>query len=356
MFQLMKTQHSIHYGKEGLLTLASHIKMQGYSSLFVLTDTHTAHHCFDRFVNETGLTSLNVLTMTAGEEHKNLKTCETLWQELSSLGADRNSALINLGGGVVTDLGGFVACTFKRGIDFYNVPTSLLAMVDASVGGKTGIDFGPLKNQIGIIQEPVKVIIDSHWLQTLPDVELRSGFSEMLKHGLIADKAYWNTLQSLTTLSPNALAPYIERSVELKKDVVLEDPTEKHLRKILNYGHTLGHAIESYYLHHPTQKRLLHGEAIAIGMITEAYLSVAYCGMSMKEAQEIKQAFDRWFPKIEISSGDENEIFALLRHDKKNKGQAIRFVLLHQIGQPKIDIEVTSEHISEAFQFYADLS
>src|SRR5210317_1448664 len=283
----MKDHIKITYGQKSLEALSQKITTKKYSSVFVLVDTHTEQYCLERFFENCPLEIDVVLTMNAGEENKNLSTCEYLSNELSDQGADRNSSLINLGGGVVTDLGGFVACTFKRGIDFYNVPTSLLAMVDASVGGKTGIDFGPLKNQIGIIQEPVQVIIDSHWLQTLPDVELRSGFSEMLKHGLIADKAYWNTLQSLTTLSPNALAPYIERSVELKKDVVLEDPTEKHLRKILNYGHTLGHAIESYYLHHPTQKRLLHGEAIAIGMITEAYLSVAYCGMSMKEAQEI---------------------------------------------------------------------
>lgn len=349
-------EHSIRFGKEGLLSLASNINNKGYSSLFVLTDTNTAHHCLDRFLSVLELTPVNVLTMNAGEENKNLKTCETLWHELSSRGADRNSALINLGGGVVTDLGGFIACTFKRGIDFYNVPTTLLAMVDASVGGKTGIDLGPLKNQIGIIQEPVQVIIDSHWLQTLPDAELRSGFSEMLKHGLIADKIYWNKLLSLSKLSPKELIPFIERSVELKNEVVLQDPTEKNLRKILNYGHTLGHAIESYYLNHPAQVRLLHGEAIAIGMIMEAYLSVTTCGLSMKEAKEIRQAFNRWFSVIEISTEDKNEILSLLRHDKKNKGNAVRFVLLEQVGKPKIDIEVTSEQISEAFQFYSDLS
>lgn len=187
----MQNQINISYGSEGLTALVQQLNKHEYSSLFILVDENTKQHCLTRFLAHTELNPTSVLVMQAGEENKHLSTCEKLWNELSSLGADRNSALINLGGGVVTDLGGFVACTFKRGIDFYNIPTTLLSMVDASVGGKTGIDLGALKNQIGIIQEPQQVVIDSQWLSTLPLEEVRSGFAEMLKHGLIADANYW---------------------------------------------------------------------------------------------------------------------------------------------------------------------
>ena len=348
----MEETISIHYGQQGLNALVKQLQAKDYSSLFVLTDTNTNLHCLAQFQSYTGLTHLQILTMRDGEEHKHLSTCELLWQELSERGADRNSALINLGGGVVTDLGGFVACTFKRGIDFYNVPTTLLSMVDASVGGKTGIDLGPLKNQIGIIQEPQMVVVDSRWLNTLPFEELRSGFSEMLKHGLTADVHYWNTLKSVADLTPESLSPYIERSVAIKSEVVLKDPKEKHWRKILNFGHTLGHAIESHFLTHPDKKRLLHGEAIAIGMITEAYLSIAYSGLSVREAEEIRSVFDRWFPKIVLTEADQKSILTLLRHDKKNKGDKIRFVLLERIGTPQIDLEIDQKAFDEAFSFY----
>ena len=177
---IMKNNVNITFGTEALLRFTKELQAKDYSSLFLLVDTHTQKFCLPGFVSQTGLTHLEVLVMEAGEEHKTLQTCENLWNQLSERGADRNSALINLGGGVVTDLGGFVACTFKRGIDFYNLPTTLLSMVDASVGGKTGIDLGALKNQIGIIEEPKQVLIDAQWLQTLPQEELRSGFAEML--------------------------------------------------------------------------------------------------------------------------------------------------------------------------------
>lgn len=251
---VMQNNVNITFGTEALLRFTKELQAKDYSSLFLLVDNHTQEFCLPRFVSQTGLTQLEVLVMEAGEEHKTLQTCENLWNQLSERGADRNSALINLGGGVVTDLGGFVACTFKRGIDFYNLPTTLLAMVDASVGGKTGIDLGALKNQIGIIEEPKQVLIDAQWLQTLPQKELRSGFAEMLKHGLISNKDYWEQLKSLPKLEADTLAEFIKPSVAIKKQVVLEDPREKHLRKILNFGHTLGHAIESYYLTHPEKK------------------------------------------------------------------------------------------------------
>lgn len=351
---VMQNNVNITFGTEALLRFTKELQAKDYSSLFLLVDTHTQEFCLPRFVSQTGLTQLEVLVMEAGEEHKTLQTCENLWNQLSERGADRNSALINLGGGVVTDLGGFVACTFKRGIDFYNLPTTLLAMVDASVGGKTGIDLGALKNQIGIIEEPKQVLIDAQWLQTLPQEELRSGFAEMLKHGLISNKDYWEQLKSLPKLEADTLAEFIKPSVAIKKQVVLEDPREKHLRKILNFGHTLGHAIESYYLTHPEKKRLLHGEAIAIGMVMEAYLGVSCCSFSNVAAEEIKKTFAQFYPPVEIDAQDREGILELLRHDKKNKAGRVNFVLLKSIGVPEIDVEVPQELFSQAFEFYGN--
>ena len=351
---VMQNNVNITFGTEALLRFSKELQAKDYSSLFLLVDTHTQEFCLPGFVSQTGLTDLEVLVMEAGEEHKTLQTCENLWNQLSERGADRNSALINLGGGVVTDLGGFVACTFKRGIDFYNLPTTLLSMVDASVGGKTGIDLGALKNQIGIIEEPKQVLIDAQWLQTLPQEELRSGFAEMLKHGLISNKDYWEQLKSLPKLEAATLAEFIKPSVAIKKQVVLEDPREKHLRKILNFGHTLGHAIESYYLTHPQKKRLLHGEAIAIGMVMEAYLGVSCCSFSNVAAEEIKKTFAQFYPPVEIDAQDREGILELLRHDKKNKAGRVNFVLLKSIGVPEIDVEVPQELFTQAFEFYGN--
>ena len=351
---VMQNKVNITFGTEALLRFTKELQAKDYSSLFLLVDTHTQEFCLPGFMSQTGLTQLEVLVMEAGEEHKTLQTCENLWNQLSERGADRNSALINLGGGVVTDLGGFVACAFKRGIDFYNLPTTLLAMVDASVGGKTGIDLGALKNQIGIIEEPKQVLIDAQWLQTLPQEELRSGFAEMLKHGLISNKDYWEQLKSLPKLEAATLAEFIKPSVAIKKQVVLEDPREKHLRKILNFGHTLGHAIESYYLTHPEKKRLLHGEAIAIGMVMEAYLGVSCCSFSNVAAEEIKKTFAQFYPPVEIDAQDREGILELLRHDKKNKAGRVNFVLLKSIGVPEIDVEVPQELFTQAFEFYGN--
>ncbi|MGI9541511.1 MAG: 3-dehydroquinate synthase [Flavobacteriaceae bacterium] len=349
----MQNQINISYGSEGLIALVQQLNKHEYTSIFVLVDENTEKHCLTRFLVQTELNPTSVLVMQAGEENKHLSTCEKLWNQLSSLGADRNSALINLGGGVVTDLGGFVACTFKRGIDFYNIPTTLLSMVDASVGGKTGIDLGALKNQIGIIQEPQQVAIDSQWLSTLPLEEVRSGFAEMLKHGLIADANYWGKLKGLMDLTPEVLSPFIKSSVAVKSKVVKEDPYEKGLRKILNFGHTLGHAIESYFLVTPSKQRLLHGEAIAIGMVLEAYLSIECCGLSPEKAKEIKLVFQQFYPQVDIKEEDVDAILALLRHDKKNKAERINFVLLTKIGIPTIDVQVPQELFQKAFDFYA---
>ena len=348
-------EENIIFGSKGLIFLIKKLKADQYSSIFVLTDTNTNTNCLDRFLKETNLNNCKILTMNAGEENKNLRTCEKLWNELSELGADRNSLLINLGGGVVTDLGGFVACTFKRGIDFYNIPTTLLSMVDASIGGKTGIDLGVLKNQIGIIKEPKFILIDTKWLETLPQDEIRSGFAEMLKHGLICDPQYWKELKFIRSISEKYLVPFIKPSIQIKSNVVSEDPIEKGIRKVLNFGHTLGHAIESYFLIHTTKNKLLHGEAIAIGMVLEAYLSTQLVGLNKEEAKEIKETFARFYPQINFRLEEVNEILELLRHDKKNKAGLINFVLLKSIGSPVIDVQVPEHLYAKAFDFYKNI-
>ena len=248
--------NTVLYTEKGWNRLDKTVGSNQYTSIFVLTDSNTNKHClplFDKLFQH----AYTLLTMEAGETNKQLATCEDLWASLSEQGADRNSLLINIGGGVVTDLGGFVACTYKRGIDFINIPTSLLAMVDASVGGKTGVDFQGLKNQIGIIKEPEFVVIDDVFLQTLPQDERRSGYAEMLKHGLIVDADYFSVLASSSIAINDQMTDHIRHSVSIKSQVVTEDPFEQGLRKILNYGHTLGHAIETHFLENGFQSRVL---------------------------------------------------------------------------------------------------
>ncbi len=347
----MKNKINITFGSKALKDISKNFK-KAYTSTFILVDSNTKKYCLDTFMNLTGLNEAKILLMSSGEENKNLKTCENLWHQLSEFGADRNSVLINLGGGVVTDLGGFVACTFKRGIDFYNIPTSLLAMVDASVGGKTGINMGPLKNQIGIIKEPINVILEPQWLNTLPPKELRSGFAEMLKHGLIADRSYWDELKNLEYLEKTIISKFIKPSLSIKKSVVTKDPEEKNLRKILNFGHTFGHAIESYFLKNKKKKRLLHGEAIAVGMVLESFLAVCCCNFPEIDAIEIKNVFKRIYPQLKFKRIDREKIESLLYHDKKNTAREINFVLLESIGTPKVDVKVSQSLFNKAFDFY----
>ena len=344
---------TVLYAEKGWDHLDEKVGLNKYTSIFVLTDSNTNKDCLPLFNNHFQY-DYTLLTMEAGEVNKHLGTCENLWASLSEKGADRNSLLINLGGGVVTDLGGFVACAYKRGIDFINIPTSLLAMVDASVGGKTGVDFQGLKNQIGIIREPEFVVIDEVFLQTLPQNERRSGYAEMLKHGLIADADYFSVLSSNSYDINTQVTDHIRQSVSIKSMVVTEDPFEQGLRKILNYGHTLGHAIETHFLEHQTKNRLLHGEAIAIGMIMEAELSFRTTSLTAEERDHIKTVFLSIYDPVSFTESDVVAIKGLLKHDKKNQSDQVRFVLLQAIGKPVIDCLVSDEDINAAFQFYAD--
>lgn len=342
----------MHFEAKAYQALNSLITTKHYSKLFVLVDTNTHKHCLAVFLQELHFEGVEIIEIDAGEEHKHLETCMGVWEALSELGADRKSLLINLGGGVVTDLGGFVACTFKRGIDYVNIPTTLLSMVDASVGGKTGVDLGSLKNQIGVISEPQIVLVDPRYLTTLPNEEVRSGYAEMLKHGLIADKKYWETLKDFKNIGLEELLPLIHRSIEIKNDVVTEDPKEDHLRKTLNFGHTLGHAIESYFLSHTTKTKLLHGEAIAIGMVLAAYLSHHLAGFSEENMWDVKRVIQEIYPQIIIENSDIEPIIELMKYDKKNSHGSVNFVLLKDLGVHKIDVTVDKKLILKAFEFY----
>ncbi len=355
MKSIQSVNNFIYFGKPGYSQLNTILEKLKPSKIFILTDSNTQKFCASLFLQQLQTNiDIEVLEIEEGEKHKNLETCQALWETLSDFEADRKALLINLGGGVVTDLGGFVASTFKRGISYINIPTSLLAMVDASVGGKTGIDLGYLKNQIGVINNPETVLIDVAYLTTLPQEEMRSGLAEMLKHGLIYDADYWEKMKDLSKLTSNDLEQLIYESVIIKNTIVCQDLEEDGIRKTLNFGHTLGHAIESYFMQNTAKKSLLHGEAVAIGMILAAYLSTKLTGLSGKELAEIKAVILHNFQRVAFADEDIQPIIDLLKFDKKNSHGNINFVLLEQIGKPIIDCKVSNSLIKEAFNFYAE--
>lgn len=345
--------YSIFFNEDRYHYLNKLLSEKRHSKLFILVDENTHLHCLPPFLAniETEIDP-EIIEIEAGEVFKNIETCNGVWEALSQLGADRKSLVINLGGGVVTDLGGFVASTFMRGIDFVNVPTTLLAMVDASVGGKTGVDLGPLKNQIGVINVPLAVLIDTSFLTTLPAAQMRSGLAEMLKHGLIFDAAYWKELKNLSAIDAGQLDRLIYESVLIKNNIVTQDPTENGLRKTLNFGHTLGHAIESYFLQQEHKKELLHGEAIAVGMVLEAFLSAELEGLPKNELDEIAQTIYGIYGKVHFDDTDVNPIIELMKYDKKNASGRVNFSLLSKIGKSVIDKNADNSLIKKAFYFY----
>ena len=351
MKSIITSTYAVHFNQKAYENLNDYLSANSYSSLFIIVDENTYECCLPSFMAAiTGDYHFEVLEIESGEINKNINTCTNLWEALSELDADRKSLIINLGGGVVTDLGGFVASTFKRGVDFINVPTTLLAMVDASVGGKTGVDLGSLKNQIGVINQPIMVLVVSEFLKTLEERQLQSGYSEMLKHALIQSTSYWENLKLIKSF--NNIDSLIYNSVSIKNEVVLKDPTEQNLRKTLNYGHTLGHAIESYFLESNELSSLLHGEAIAIGMILEGYLSHKLTGLPKTELEDIKRTFLERFPKVEFTEEDIHKIVSLLKFDKKNSHGNINFVLLKNIGETVIDIQIPNNLYAQAFEYY----
>ncbi|HEY2580868.1 MAG TPA: 3-dehydroquinate synthase [Mucilaginibacter sp.] len=333
--------------------LVKFVKQGNYSRFFILTDDNTAKYCLPMIKDHfAGFDNFNILEINAGEESKDIDFCIGIWRMLIDFGADRKSLLINLGGGVISDMGGFAASTFKRGIDFVHVPTTLLSQVDASVGGKTGIDIDSIKNIIGTFTQPKAVFIAYDFLNSLPPRQILSGLAEMLKHGLIADVAYWEELKNSDLSRPSSELIY--RSVEIKNKVVMADPTEQGFRKCLNFGHTIGHAIETNSLIHD-EDPLSHGEAIAIGMICEAYLSNQKTGLSEEELIEITTVLSNLYPKYLIAESSFSKLFTLMQKDKKNQNGKVNCTLLSQIGQCSIDHICTVYELYESLRYYTTL-
>jgi len=317
-----------------------------YSQVVVLADENTAAHCYPLI--QKNLPGHQLITLKAGEEQKNLTTCTQVWEALTNHRLDRHSLVLIIGGGVIGDLGGFCAATYKRGVDFVLMPTTLLAQADASVGGKLGIDFMGFKNHIGVFCEPVATLISPTFLKTLPERELRSGFAEVIKHCLIADRPMWDELRK-KDLHQQDWETLLAHSVDFKRGVVATDPKEKGLRKILNYGHTVGHAVESYFLE--SGNRIFHGEAIAVGMIAEAQIAAAKNLLKQKELEEITAYLNRIYPAIALPQ-NRSGIVELMLQDKKNKGNKILMALPEGIGKARWDVEVNLEEINASLDYY----
>ncbi len=322
-----------------------------FSGLFLLVDSNTEVHCLPLIEKSLPEGTL-IFSVNPGESNKTLSTCMEIWNAMTNAQLDRKALMINLGGGVLGDMGGFCASIYKRGIRFINVPTTLLSQVDASVGGKLGVDFEGLKNHLGVFNEPENVLISPNFLNTLPENELRSGFAEIIKHGLIRDKDYFESLDFLNWKNSDWKS-LIQTSVSIKTEVVESDPKEAGLRKILNFGHTIGHAFETFYL--DGEKHLLHGEAIAAGMICEAWLSHLKLGLTESELSQIVKAFLTVFGKIEIADSEINPILEFCLQDKKNEGNSLLFSLLDSIGSCQYNIPISRREIQQAISYYQSI-
>ncbi|MCB0685948.1 MAG: 3-dehydroquinate synthase [Saprospiraceae bacterium] len=345
------TGYQIHIGS--CLDRLNHlIQNNAPSKVIVLADHHTEESCLT-VLKQGGLTYDSSIVIAAGEKHKSLSTCEKIWQRLFDLKADRHSLLINLGGGVIGDMGGFCASTYMRGISFIQVPTTLLSQVDASIGGKLGIDFYGLKNSIGLFKDPLSVLVDPGFLATLPAKELRSGYAEVVKHGLIRDRDLWEKITQVNDWSNQPWQKVIHQSLLVKKDVVAEDPLEKSIRKILNFGHTIGHAIESVMI--DIERPILHGEAVAAGMIAEAFLSHRHGTLTSEDLATITTYLLSVYGQLPIQELDFEKLIRKMGHDKKNIGSAINFTFLDSIGSSSINHTATIEQIRESIDYYSSL-
>lgn len=325
-----------------------------HDKLFVLVDEHTYADCWPVIRDFYGVRNAHLIIIKATDTYKNIETLAKVWKELGEHGGTRHSSLINLGGGMVTDLGGFAASTFKRGIDFINIPTTLLAMVDASVGGKTGINFNGLKNEVGVFNEAKSVILNTSFLKTLDNANLRSGYAEMLKHGLISDEKMWAELLLFDLEHPDLrlLQQMVASSVKVKERIVESDPLEHGIRKALNFGHTIGHAFESFSMKKGSP--LLHGYAVAYGMVCELYLSCIHTGFSTERMRSTVNYIKEYYGKYEITCDEYKELLALMKHDKKNISDTIVFTLLNDIGDIKINQVVEEKDIEESLDFFRE--
>ncbi|MEM7104331.1 MAG: 3-dehydroquinate synthase [Bacteroidota bacterium] len=352
--------YQVLVGGEEIWTTLNNILYNGkpYTNIIFLVDENTRKHCLPIIRQHLSNENVAVIEIASGEINKSLESCRRVWELMISNKADRHSVLVTIGGGVITDLGGFCAGTYKRGIDFIQVPTTLLGMTDASIGGKTGIDFAegnamPVKNVIGVFKDPQAVLVYPRFLHSLPYSELRSGFAETIKHALIADVNLWNRLQTFSDLRTVDWSEWLVPSIKVKQRIVEADPFENGIRKALNFGHTIGHAIESYAL--MSNKPLLHGEAVAIGMICEAWLSVQSFVLKSSSLKLITDYIMRFYEKYHLSADANEVLIDLMKQDKKNQGGRINFTLLRNPGDAVIDQTCDPELIWRSLDYYRNL-
>ena len=334
-------------------TLGKALDKCAYDKLFVLTDEHTRELCLP-LVDTCLPTGRELITIAPGDCHKNLETLAYVWNELSNRKGTRRSLMLNLGGGMVTDLGGFAAATFKRGITYINIPTTLLAMVDASAGGKTGINFNGLKNEIGAFSPARFVLLDTEFLRSLDDENIRSGYAEMLKHGLISDTEHWAELLNFDPARPDydALRSLVSRSVSTKERIVEQDPREKGIRKALNFGHTAGHAFESLALEQGQPR--LHGYAVAWGIVCELYLSCLRTGFPKDKLRQTVQFIKETYGTFDFDCKQYDRLYEFMTHDKKNESDAVNFTLLADVGNIRINQTAGRKEIFEMLDFYRE--
>lgn len=344
--------HSVVIGAGALKALEARLAADGMGRAFILCDENTLRHCLPELLAQVpALRAAEPIAIRAGEGSKSLEVCQELWAHLLHREADRRALLVNLGGGVVSDVGGFVAGAYKRGIACINVPTTLMAQVDAAIGGKTGVDLRGVKNVVGLFHDPLAVYVHVPFLRSLGKRELLNGVAEMIKHGLVRDAAHWQAVAEAPLHDIDALVPLVARSAAIKAEIVSADPQERNLRRLLNFGHTIGHGLEAHSWESP-QRMLLHGEAVAIGMICEAWLSWRLDLLDRATYDRIAALLVSLYKPYPLSNGDHHRIIELMRNDKKNDGGAFRFTLLTAAGAGRVDVPVTAAQVQEALDHY----
>jgi len=351
MATIKANSYNIYIGEKSFDALNTFLTKNKYSHYYILCDEHTFEFCLPTLLFHAPLLNeAEIIELESGEDKKTLETCLQVWGALTDTGADKKSLIINLGGGVISDLGGFVASTFKRGIDCINIPTTLLSMVDASVGGKTGVDFEGIKNHIGTTAEPKGIFVNPTFLETLSERQIKNGFAEIIKIALIADDVFWKTIMKLKTTKEFSSEKIITKAIELKNSIVKKDLHENNLRKSLNFGHNIGHALESALI--KQNKDILHGEAIAAGMIMETEIAQSLKRISVKEQKEITGYIRSIYKNIKITKDTESQLLKYILHDKKNEGDDLCFALPKGIGAYELYCGVSIDLIKKAISNY----
>lgn len=348
---IKSTSYNIYVGDKSFDELNKFLKKQSYTKYIIICDENSLTHCLPKLLfNSEALNQAEIIELESGEENKTLETCAQVWGALTDIGIDKKSLIINLGGGVISDLGGFVASVFKRGVHFINIPTTLLSMVDASVGGKTGIDFNGIKNHIGTITEPKAVFVNPVFLETLSLRQIKNGYAEVIKIALISDAAFWQVLKKLKNSIQFRNEEIITKAIELKNIIVKKDLHEENIRKSLNFGHSIGHTLESALIQQ--QKDILHGEAVAAGIIMESQIAYQQKRISKKECDEICLYIQSIYSKIRITKETQTFMLEYIKHDKKNEAGILGLALPKSIGTYELSFETTTAQIKAVIENY----